>query len=176
MQVATHPLTHFRDDMFPLISQQSTGVGFHGNYGILYADLYLLAMTSTALGVLVGSAVDNPQVAIEFLPAVFMPQILFAGFFVPPHLIPDWMAWIRYICPLTYAVRIALINEFDGRCDGLPPSPANPNGINYCDAVLTNTEADPEEEWWYWLLLGALFLFVRLLALNVLRRKASKFY
>lgn len=152
-------------------------VGFHGSYAIMYADLYLLAMTSTALGVLVGSAVDNAQVAIEFLPAVFMPQILFSGFFVPPNLIPPWMAWIRYICPLTYAVRLALINEFDGRCDDVPPSPTNANGtLNYCNAVLENTEADPDEAWWYWLVLGLLFVFVRLVALNILRRKASIFY
>eukprot|EP00521_Asterionellopsis_glacialis_P008157 CAMPEP_0195287702 /NCGR_PEP_ID=MMETSP0707-20130614/4658_1 /TAXON_ID=33640 /ORGANISM="Asterionellopsis glacialis, Strain CCMP134" /LENGTH=606 /DNA_ID=CAMNT_0040347483 /DNA_START=110 /DNA_END=1927 /DNA_ORIENTATION=+ len=128
-------------------------IGFQGNYVIYWLNIYLLAMTSTALGVLVGSAVSNPGVAVEFLPAVFMPQILFAGFFVPPDLIPDWLAWVRYICPLTYAVRIALVNEFDGRCDdidtdgqqGRPPVGAGQS--NFCDAVLNNAEADPDEVW-----------------------------
>lgn len=61
-------------------------VGFNGDFGVFWAGLYLMACSSTALGVLVGSSVANPSVAIEFLPAVFLPQILFSGFFIPPDL------------------------------------------------------------------------------------------
>ena len=98
-----------------------------------------------------------------------MPQILFAGFFVPPELIPDWLVWIMYICPLTYGVRIVLVNEFDGRCDGI-------SGPNLCDAVLENVQADPDDMWWYFLILFSLFVVVRIVALFVLKRKAAKFY
>mmetsp|Transcript_8123 Transcript_8123/g.11706 ORF Transcript_8123/g.11706 Transcript_8123/m.11706 type:complete len:636 (+) Transcript_8123:143-2050(+) len=160
-------------------------VGFNGSYAIFWLCVYTLAMTSTALGVLVGSAVVNPGVAVEFLPAVFMPQILFAGFFVPPELIPNWLAWVRYICPLTYAVRIALVNEFDGRCDDLVEDGQEDQQqqqvqaagqTNYCDAVLSNAEADPDDVWWNWLTLVLLFVVLRLTALNLLRKKASKFF
>ena len=90
-----------------------------------------------------GCSVENPSVAIEFLPAVFMPQILFAGFFVPPELIPDWLSWIRYICPLTYGVSIVLAAEFDGRCDNVECD--NPLQCpNYCEEVLDNVNVDGE--------------------------------
>ena len=103
-----------------------------------------------------------------------MPQILFAGFFVPPGLIPDWLAWIRFVCPLTYAVRIALVNEFDGRCDDLVE--ANKGTRNYCNAVLDNVGIDPDETWWNWIVLAGMFVLLRFLALVNLRRKANKFY
>lgn len=54
-------------------------VGFNQRYGELWVATYALALTSTALGVMVGSSASDASVAIEFLPAVFMPQILFAG-------------------------------------------------------------------------------------------------
>jgi ABC-type multidrug transport system permease subunit len=127
-----------------------------------------MACASTALGVLVGCAVENPNVAVEFLPAIFMPQILFAGFFVPPELIPDWLSWIRYICPLTYGVSIVLAAEFDGRCDGIDP--------NLCNQVLDNVGVDIDDTWWYFLVLIGLFVFFRLLALYTLKKKAEKFY
>lgn len=146
-------------------------VGFTANFGIFWAGLYLMACASTALGVLVGSSVGNPSTAIEFLPAVFMPQILFSGFFVPPELMPDWLAWVRWICPLTYGVKIVVAAEFDGRCDATsPPYP------NYCDIVMENVGSEADSIWWYFLVLLGLFCFFRLLALYVLQSKARKFY
>jgi len=47
-------------------------VGFSQPYGLFWLVSYAMAMTSTALGVLVGSSVADPTVAIEFLPLVFM--------------------------------------------------------------------------------------------------------
>lgn len=150
-------------------------VGFTAQFSIFWSGLYLMACSSTALGVLVGSSVENPSVAIEFLPAVFMPQILFAGFFVPPELIPDWLSWIRYICPLTYGVRILLGAEFDGRCDDIECDTPEPCP-NLCDEVLNNVGVEVEDTWWYFLVLLCLFAGFRLLALVTLKRKADKFY
>ena len=59
-------------------------------------------MASTALAVLLGAALENPKMAQEFLPILFVPQMLFAGFFVVPELIPVWLRWARYLCTLTY--------------------------------------------------------------------------
>mmetsp|Transcript_22964 Transcript_22964/g.64515 ORF Transcript_22964/g.64515 Transcript_22964/m.64515 type:complete len:247 (+) Transcript_22964:488-1228(+) len=146
-------------------------VGFNGDFGVFWAGLYLMACSSTALGVLVGSSVANPSVAIEFLPAVFLPQILFSGFFIPPDLMPEWLAWIRWICPLTYGVKIVVANEFTGRCDATsPPYP------DFCEQVMDNVQTEEENIWWYFMVLICLFAFFRLLALFVLKKKADRFY
>lgn len=146
-------------------------VGFNAHYGIFWAGIYLMACASTALGVLIGSSVKNPSVAVEFLPLVFMPQILFSGFFVPANLMPDWLAWIRFICPLTYGVRIVVAAEFDDSCE-VPLG----NVTNFCDKFLENVGADVDDYWWNFLVLAGLFVFLRLLALFVLKRKAAHFY
>lgn len=146
--------------------------GFTLRYGLFWSALYIMALASTALGVFVGCSVEDPSTAIEFLPAVFMPQILFSGFFVPPHLMPDWLAWIQYICPLTYGVWIVVAGEFShGRCDNGGGARLTP-----CDMILDNVGADPDETWWYYLVLIGLFVVIRLAGLRNLRRKASKFY
>mmetsp|Transcript_26074 Transcript_26074/g.46209 ORF Transcript_26074/g.46209 Transcript_26074/m.46209 type:complete len:83 (-) Transcript_26074:985-1233(-) len=75
------------------------------------------------------------------LPILFVPQMLFAGFFVAPELIPIWLRWARYLCTLTYAVRIALVEEFG---DGCP----NEDGQDPCKQLLETVDADPDETWW----------------------------
>lgn len=81
---------------------------------------------------------------------------------------PDWLSWLTYVFPLTYSVRLTLVYEFEDACDDLV--------VDTCSMLLTNTDADPDDTWWYWLVLSAQFVFFRLLALFVLQRKAGQFY
>ena len=86
-------------------------VGFQSSFGILLAICYALAMTSTALAVLLGCAVEDPKLGQEMLPILFVPQMLFAGFFVTPDLIPVWLRWAQYLCSLTYRVRLCWLRS-----------------------------------------------------------------
>ena len=95
--------------------------------------------------------------------------MLFAGFFVVPDLIPAWLRWARYLCTLTYALQIMMVAEFED-CD--PGTEAN----DECNNLLETTDANPDETWWNWIVLVLLFLVFRLMALFVLRQKATKFY
>jgi len=139
-------------------------IGFQGGFGIIFAACYMLAMASTALAVALGSAVKDVKLAQELLPILFVPQMLFAGFFVVPDLIPAWLRWAQYLCTLTYAVRISLVAEF-GDC-----------GTDACVGLLDRTWADPDNTWWYWLVLCVLFVVFRGIALILLRMNATKFY
>merc|ERR1712137_322951 len=109
---------------------------------------YALALASTALAVFLGSSVEDPKLASEMLPILFVPQMLFAGFFVASDLIPVWLRWAQYLCSLTYATRLALNAEF------------NDCGVSQekCDTLVTNVGADKDENWWYWLILILLFV------------------
>jgi hypothetical protein len=140
--------------------------GFVHFLGIEYA----LAMSSTAVAVLLGCAVEDPTMATEFLPLLFVPQLLFAGFFVRTDLIPPWLRWAQYLCSLTYAVRLALLAEF-GDCaldTTLRP--------NLCAQLLDINQVDPDQESFYWAILWCLFFVFRLGGLVLLRKKATKFY
>lgn len=143
-------------------------IGFQANIGIFYSTIFTLAMASTAMAVFLGCSVEDPKLATEMMPLLFVPQMLFAGFFVPPYLIPPWLRWARYLCTLTYAIRIMLVAEFS---DCGP----DPVAIENCNTLLTQIEADDGDTWWNWLVLLALFAAFRLLALFLLQRKATKF-
>ena len=139
-------------------------IGLQGSFGIIFAVCYMLAMASAALAVALGCSVDNPKLAREMLPILFVPQLLFCGFFVTPELIPVWIRWAQYICSLTYSVRLALVAEF-GDCE-----------TEACIGQLDRVHANSDDTWWYWLVLCMLFAVFRLLALSLLRLKATKFY
>lgn len=108
--------------------------------------------------------------ATEFLPLLFVPQLLFAGFFVQSELIPPWLRWAQYLCSLTYGVRLALLVEF-GDC-------ANDQSIspNLCYNLLEANQVDEDQKPLYWGVLWGLFVVFRLGGLALLRKKATKFY
>ncbi len=145
-------------------------IGFTTNFALYVAITYALAMASTAVAVLLGCAVGDAKMAQELLPLLFVPQMLFAGFFVAIDLLPTWMQWVQYICSLTYGVRLGLLAEFEECSDGEGAAALN------CERILINVNADAKDKWWYWLVLIALFAVLRLSALLVLRRKATSFY
>jgi ABC-2 type transporter len=144
-------------------------IGFQANFGIFLVIVYSLAMSSTALAVLLGCSVEDPKLAQEMLPILFVPQMLFAGFFVTPNLIPVWLRWAQYTCTLTYAVRLGLVAEFHENC-GNPEANAN------CARLLDSIDARNDLTWMYWIVLLSLFFLFRLIAVGVLRKKATKFY
>jgi ABC-2 type transporter len=65
-------------------------IQFQAGFGIFYITVLVLALGSTALAVLLGCSVEDPKLGQEMLPILFVPQMLFAGFFVVPQLIPVW--------------------------------------------------------------------------------------
>jgi ABC-type multidrug transport system permease subunit len=143
-------------------------IGLQSSFGMLFLNIYTLAMASTAMAVMLGCAVEDPKLGQEMLPILFVPQMLFAGFFVTPNLIPKFLRWASYLCSMTYSVRLSLIEEFQD-CGS---EQANIN----CENMLKNIEADEDESWWYWLVLASIFVIFRVLALSILRKKATKFF
>lgn len=142
-------------------------IGFQANFFRFLLITYGLSMASTAVAVLLGSSVTSAQVATELLPILFVPQMLFAGFFVALHLVPSWLRWIQWICSLSYGVRLGLVAEFGECAEGTDIAAQN------CENALENANADVDASWWYWLILIMLFVGFRFLAILVLKAKAS---
>lgn len=128
---------------------------------------YGLAMGGSAIAVIMGCTITDGNVAQQMLPIVFVPQLLFAGFFVVTELIPVYLRWVQYFCNLTYAIRIVLQAEM-GSCTGIAQYT--------CNAVLEQVGVDGSQLWLYWLVLVSLFCVCRLIALALLKRKATEFF
>jgi ABC-type multidrug transport system permease subunit len=147
-------LTYFMIDFQPI------------SFGWHFIILYSLAMTSTALAMVLGSTVDDPKLAVEMLPLCLVPQFLLSGFFIATELIPVWLRWLTYLMPFNYAVKIYLNEEFTDCA----------RTTKACQEVLDSNNIDSNDVWWYWLALLGLFVVLRTSAFILLRRKADKYY
>jgi ABC-2 type transport system permease protein len=61
------------------------------------------AILGTALGLLVSAFAQTEFQAVQFMPLFVIPQILLCGLFVPRELMPDVLAAISDVLPLSYA-------------------------------------------------------------------------
>merc|ERR1712154_166569 len=147
-------------------------IGFQASFIMYQIITYALAMASTAVAVCLGCAVSDAKMAQELLPLLFVPQMLFAGFFVAIDLLPTWLRWVQYICSLTFGLRLALIAEFKDCAEDEDGGQAQQN----CEMLLEDNLSDPDNRWWFWLVLISLFVVLRLGALIILRGKANSFY
>jgi ABC-type multidrug transport system permease subunit len=144
-------------------------IGFQSNFLLFYMAVYAVAMSSTAMSVFLGCIVEDENTAKELFPILTVPQMLFAGFFVSPDLIPPVIRWAQYLCALTHSVRLLLVIEFDRDC-GTDLANAN------CQAILNNVDAESDDIWKNWIGLLVIFFGYRLLGLFFLQRKGNKFY
>lgn len=87
-------------------------IRFQGPYILIVLILWAVAITSGALGIFLGCVVKDPKQAVEFAPLIFVPQLLFVGFYIRTSLIPVYIRWIQYLCPLKYGVNLAFLVEY----------------------------------------------------------------
>lgn len=131
------------------------------SFFLFWSINFVLAFGVTSFGVLLGSVVENPNVAIQLMPALVVPQMLFSGFFISIDLIPSFLRWVQYLCALTYAMRLVLFYE-----------------LRYCDTescleTLERNGVLELETIWYWTILLAITVCFRAASMIVLRQKAN---
>jgi ABC-2 type transport system permease protein len=61
------------------------------------------AVLGSTLGLLVSAFAETEFQAVQFMPAVVLPQILLCGLFVARDQMATWLRAISYVLPLTYA-------------------------------------------------------------------------
>ena len=62
------------------------------------------AVLGTALGLFVSAFAQTEFQAVQFMPAVVIPQILLCGLFIPRDQLPDFLHAVSDVLPLSYAV------------------------------------------------------------------------
>jgi ABC-2 type transport system permease protein len=61
------------------------------------------AVLGMALGLFFSAFARTEFQAVQFMPAVILPQILLCGLLVPRDQMADWLQWISAVLPMTYA-------------------------------------------------------------------------
>ena len=146
-------------------------IGMQGNFIFIVLAGFGLAAASCSVAVMLGCLVGDVKDVTELAPLLFVPQLLFAGFFISTSLIPVFLRWAQYLCALKYSLNLVLMTEFalsNPSCSGAAK--------HFCAGVLDGNDVDSSLWWVYMLLLIALFIGFRVIAAVVLVQKAKRFY
>jgi hypothetical protein len=146
-------------------------IGMQGSFIYIVLAAFGLAIAAASGAIFLGCIANDVKDVTELSTLLFIPQILFAGFFIRTELIPVVLRWAQYLCSLKYCLNLVLLTEFSSSnksCQG--------TSKDNCAGVLKSNNIATKDWWIYMLLLIALFLFFRVAAAYFLVQRAKKFY
>jgi hypothetical protein len=146
-------------------------IGFQGDFIFMVLAAFGLGAASCSVAVLMGCALRDVRDVTEMAPLLFVPQLLFAGFFIRTSQIPAFLRWAQYLCAIKYSINIILVTEFDASnssCQG--------DSAAACEMVLSQNNVKPSDWWIYMLVLFGLFAGFRIAGALILVKKAERFY
>ncbi len=77
-----------------------------GDAVIMFFVLMLISLTGITLGLLISSAVNNPDRAITLVPVVLMPQILFSGTSIPLEQMGSWSEYVSHFMVIKWGIKV----------------------------------------------------------------------
>ena len=93
------------------------GLDTAGSIGVVVAIAIANALLGMALGLFVSAFASSEFQAVQFMPAVVIPQLLLSGLLVPRERMADLLEWISAVLPLTYAYDALAQVTQDGTLD-----------------------------------------------------------
>jgi ABC-2 type transport system permease protein len=100
------------------ISLTWLGLEIDGSVWLLMLIAVLDALLGTALGLFASAFARTEFQAVQFMPAIVMPQVLLCGLFAPREAMTPALEWLSNVLPLSYAVdaleSVTRSHEFDG--------------------------------------------------------------
>jgi len=142
---------------------------------IFYAALALSSLSAQSLGLMLSCGAPNANMAMVALPVLFIPLMLFGGFFLNTSDIPVYFIWIQYFSFFKYGFQILAINEFSGEtfyCD--PDETTSSGACPYTsgDEVIHSLGFDStDNSMWA----SFLFLFMQIFLFSTLAYLALRF-
>ena len=148
-------------------------MGFVGDFLLHVCSLWLIQLVCASYAFLIGALVPDAKAAQEIAPAILVPQLLFAGFFISIEQIPELLQWVQYLCALKFAINLGSIIEFGHLCGQKNLTADISIG---CDVrIFEANDVDPGQTWVYVLILTMIFAVFRSLALAALVWRAQNY-
>jgi len=86
-------------------------IQLQGNYFLLTIMMTCHGYCAASMAMVLGTIGKNAKGSLEMAPLIFVPQILFTGFFIPISRIPKVLQWVQWTCFLKYGVNMLMIVE-----------------------------------------------------------------
>jgi ABC-2 type transport system permease protein len=101
-----------------VLSLTLLGLVIDGSVWLLMLIAVLDALLGTALGLFASAFARTEFQAVQFMPAIVMPQVLLCGLFAPRDSMTPLLEWLSNVMPLSYAVdaleSVTRSNDLDG--------------------------------------------------------------
>lgn len=110
-------------------------VGFQGSFVEWVGVVFATSVATSAVGWLISCTSKSPLTALQLVPVVFLPQLLFSGLLTDVQLIPPWLNWLEYMCYLKYCINIAFLIECKDYLDLAPNVPAAIEAIEVQNSI-----------------------------------------
>jgi ABC-2 type transport system permease protein len=94
------------------------GLDTAGSVLVVVAIAIANALLGMALGLFVSAFASTEFQAVQFMPAVVIPQLLLVGLLVPRERMAELLEWLSAVMPLTYAYDALAQVTQDGALDG----------------------------------------------------------
>jgi len=154
-------------------------LGLNGVFPWIALAIALIGMAGASLALVIGSIAREPTVAIQLAPVLFVPQFLFAGFFVATSKVPSWIRWAQYLCTLKYGLNLMAIAEFDSSSHLIiVPNPDDNGTLTEIDFIrgpgglFDQMDIKVDHKWMYVGIMMGFFLGLRIVAAVILTRRA----
>ena len=133
--LADFPISTALPLLFSLILYWFVGLSnTAAQFFLFFFICWITIAVASSMGLMIGSAFTNAEVAVSVMPMVLVPLMLFAGLFVNLGSIPAWIAWIQWLSIYKWAYEAYEINEYTGLTLTCTPEelvPVSP-GVSVC--------------------------------------------
>jgi len=105
-----------------------------GHFFIFWIVIVLVVNVAYSYGMLIVNLIPNQQVALQVFPVLFMPLMIFSGFYLNKDNTPVYFIWVQYISFIKWSFQAIVLNEFTDvpfHCKGTEFRTL-PNGVQYC--------------------------------------------
>ncbi|CAD8115184.1 unnamed protein product [Paramecium primaurelia] len=75
----------------------------------------LVFVCSNSMGLMAGAAFKDIQLALNIVPAIVTPLIIFSGFYSNQKTFYPWIGWLQYLSPMKYGFEAMSYNENEGK-------------------------------------------------------------
>lgn len=107
------PMKFISPTIFIAITYPAVGLQPYFDKWIIAAVLLiLLALSGDAIGLFLACIIPNLAVALLIAPMVYLPMMMFSGFFLNPQTTPSYLVWVKWISPMKYAFSGLARNEY----------------------------------------------------------------
>lgn len=148
-------------------------IDLQGNFIFIVLAAFGLGMVSNSVAMGLGCLIPDVKDVTEMAPLAYVPQILFAGFFIRTSQIPIFLRWAQYLCGMKYAMNLIIMTEFRVTSDSCQTSP---EAIANCQNLIELNDIKPKYFYIYIIILAILCIGFRILGGIVLLQKAKRFY